>query len=69
VPPAIAALTPRLDIGGRQATITFAGLIPGYAGVYQVNAIVPSGLLPGLYNLQWTAPDGSSVSYSGIFVE
>jgi len=35
-----------LTIGGVQATITFAGLAPGFASLYQVNAIVPA-VAPG----------------------
>ncbi len=31
-------------IGGLPATVAFAGLTPGSAGLYQVNAIVPAGL-------------------------
>jgi uncharacterized protein (TIGR03437 family) len=31
-------------IGGKTATVTHAGLIRGWVGLYQVNAIVPSGL-------------------------
>jgi adhesin/invasin len=34
-------------IGGLPATVSFAGLTPGLAGLFQVNAQVPSGLLPG----------------------
>ena len=30
-----------LTIGGVNATITYAGLAPGFASLYQVNAIVP----------------------------
>jgi len=34
-------------IGGVAASVQFAGLAPGYAGLYQVNAIVPSGITAG----------------------
>jgi uncharacterized protein (TIGR03437 family) len=38
-------------IGGTPATIEFAGLAPGYTGLYQVNVLVP-GLSSGQYPLQ-----------------
>jgi uncharacterized protein (TIGR03437 family) len=31
-------------IGGKTATVNFAGLAPGFVGLYQVNAVVPSGV-------------------------
>ena len=65
-PPARARQTPRLQIGGRDATILFAGLTPGIVGVYQVNAIVPSGLAPGIQNVNWA---GSGSIYSAIAVK
>jgi adhesin/invasin len=34
-------------IGGKPAPVTFAGLTPGYAGLYQVNLTVPQGITPG----------------------
>ena len=34
-------------IGGVPAQVQFAGLAPGYAGLYQVNVTVPSGVKPG----------------------
>jgi uncharacterized protein (TIGR03437 family) len=34
-------------IGGQQAQIQFAGLAPGFVGLYQVNAYIPSGLAAG----------------------
>jgi len=39
--------TTSLTIGGQQATVFFAGLTPGSAGLYQVDAIVPAGITPG----------------------
>ena len=67
-PPARAVQTPRLQIGGRDAPVTFAGLAPGFAGVYQVNAVVPAGVAPGIQNLAWRGTDGA-VSYSSIAVK
>lgn len=31
-------------IGGRAATVQFAGLAPGLAGLYQVDVTVPTGI-------------------------
>ncbi len=36
-----------LTIGGVRANVFFAGLAPGFAGLYQVNAFVPQGVMPG----------------------
>ena len=43
-PPAVAAIAPVVEIENQPATVTFAGLAPGFVGVYQVNAIAPSNL-------------------------
>ena len=41
-PPEAEALEqPRLFIDGREATILFAGLAPGLAGVFQINFVMP----------------------------
>jgi adhesin/invasin len=37
----------QVTIGGQSAQVTYQGLAPGYAGLAQINAIVPSGLTPG----------------------
>ncbi|MBM3737156.1 MAG: hypothetical protein FJW39_15355 [Acidobacteria bacterium] len=34
-------------IGGKTAQVLFAGLAPGFAGIYQVNVVVPEGLEAG----------------------
>jgi adhesin/invasin len=37
----------QLTIDDQAANVTFQGLVPGYAGLYQVNAVVPAGVSPG----------------------
>jgi adhesin/invasin len=39
--------TPTITIGGQPATVTFSGLAPGFADLYQVNATVPNGIGTG----------------------
>jgi uncharacterized protein (TIGR03437 family) len=34
--------TPKVTIGGENAAVSFAGLSPGYVGLYQVNAQIPA---------------------------
>lgn len=65
-PPARALQTPRLQIGGKDAVVVFAGLAPGFAGVYQVNAIVPAGLSPGLHTVTWRSDAGAGFSAIGV---
>lgn len=38
---------PQITIGGIQANVSFAGLIPGFAGLYQFNVEIPSALGDG----------------------
>lgn len=67
-PLARARVTPRIEIGRREAVVTFAGLVPGLAGVYQANVIVPSGLPAGLSLVSWQTPDGNT-AFSSIAIQ
>ncbi|HTW63443.1 MAG TPA: hypothetical protein VME17_02455, partial [Bryobacteraceae bacterium] len=33
-----------VTVAGQAASVLFAGLAPGFAGLYQVNAVVPTGI-------------------------
>jgi uncharacterized protein (TIGR03437 family) len=36
-----------VTVGGQNAAVQFAGLTPGFNGLYQINATVPQGIAPG----------------------
>lgn len=46
-PPAQANTWPTVTVGGKNATVSFAGLAPGFVGLYQVNFVVPAGVGTG----------------------
>ena len=46
-PLAMTSTTPLVTIGGVPATVSFAGLAPGFVGEYQVNALVPGTVTAG----------------------
>jgi uncharacterized protein (TIGR03437 family) len=46
-PPATTVNPVAVTIGGQPAAVVFSGLTPGFAGLYQVNAVVPSGVTAG----------------------
>jgi len=69
-PPNLAQISPLpvVTIGGQQATVQFAGLAPGFIGLYQVNVYIPTGLAAG--NQPITISVGGktspgSISYAG----
>jgi uncharacterized protein (TIGR03437 family) len=46
-PLAQTTVQPTVTIGGTPATVLFSGLTPGDVGLYQVDALVPSGTMSG----------------------
>jgi uncharacterized protein (TIGR03437 family) len=64
--PVVAATT--VAIGGKDAPVAFAGLAPGFVGLYQVNAVVPSGV-SGSVSLVITAAGTASRSDVTIRVQ
>ncbi len=49
MPAPISPLAPTSDaisvtVGGQAAQVVFAGLVPTFTGLYQVNAVLPAGL-------------------------
>jgi uncharacterized protein (TIGR03437 family) len=65
-PPAITSF-PAVSIGPVFANVTFAGLVPGLVGVYQVNVVVPA-LAAGAYELRWATIDPASGPAGYIWV-
>ena len=49
-------------IGGTEATVSYAGLAPQLAGLYQINLTVPAGVTAGDNNLDIAGPDTYSSS-------
>ncbi len=45
---------PIIMIGNQQANVLFSGLAPGFAGLYQVNVTVPTGLTSGMQPITCT---------------
>jgi len=45
------------DVGGVSAVVSFSGLAPGYAGLYQINLQIPSGVTDGDNTLDIAGPD------------
>ncbi|HEV2689919.1 MAG TPA: hypothetical protein VGV35_15275, partial [Bryobacteraceae bacterium] len=46
-PPANTTSTPGVTVGGKGARVIFSGLAPGFIGLYQIDAVMPSGVTPG----------------------
>jgi uncharacterized protein (TIGR03437 family) len=55
-----------LDSAGHylQAKVAFSGLAPGFAGLYQINFAIPSGLVSGNASLEIIGPDSDTFQAS-----
>ncbi len=47
-PPSMLKTAPKVTIGGISATVSFAGLAPGFVGLYQVNVQIPAQVPSGI---------------------
>ena len=56
----VTVATPQVTMGSRAAQVQFSGLAPTFVGLYQVNAVVPSGLTPGRAEVVISTPAGNS---------
>jgi uncharacterized protein (TIGR03437 family) len=55
-------------VGGLSAPVQFAGLAPGFVGLYQVNIQIPSTITAGQHRVFITLPNGYS-SQPGVFLQ
>lgn len=56
-------MQPVVRIGELTAQVVFSGLAPGFAGLYQINAVVPAGVVPGdEVPIRLSMPNESSAS-------
>ena len=46
-PPLNTVILPQVSVGNIAAPVTFSGLAPGFAGLYQVNVRIPAGVPAG----------------------
>jgi uncharacterized protein (TIGR03437 family) len=57
-----------LTLGGKTVDVTYAGVSPGYAGLYQIDFTAPSGLSPGNQPLVLTVNGAATSSTAYITV-
>jgi uncharacterized protein (TIGR03437 family) len=63
----VPALPVTVSIGGRPAPTKFVGLAPGFAGLLQVNAVVPDDVVPG-DNVALTVAVGDASTQTGVTI-
>jgi len=60
-PLSTAVIQPTVSLGGVPLDVLYAGLTPGYVGLYQINASVPGGVPQGL-EIPLTINQGNSTT-------
>jgi uncharacterized protein (TIGR03437 family) len=68
-PPAIAAATPTITLGGASIFVLSAELVPNEVGVYQIEAQVPFHHIPTGSNIPFTITQGSYSTTVKVKVE
>lgn len=63
------AFMPLVHIGGMHAPVFYAGLTPGFIGLYQINVAVPAGLTPGQQSIAISRFNGPPATSSMIWVK
>ncbi|SPE32746.1 hypothetical protein SBA3_1910024 [Candidatus Sulfopaludibacter sp. SbA3] len=58
-PLAQATISPTVTLGGQTLDVSYAGLVPGEVGVYQINATVPASGVPLGMSIPLTINQGS----------
>lgn len=58
-----------VKVGGKDATVLFSGLAPTYAGLYQINAVVPTGIEPAAEVALTVTVDGQASPPVNIAVQ
>ena len=66
-PLATAMVPPVVTLGGKQLGIYWAGLVPGYVGLYQINAVVP-GFIPQGTDIPLVITQGANSTSLGVRV-
>jgi uncharacterized protein (TIGR03437 family) len=54
--------TAQVTVDGMPVQVLYSGLVPGLAGLYQVNFVLPAGLIAGDHAVAWRTPDSTSPS-------
>lgn len=67
--PLARAAMPFVNIDGALAQTTFAGLVPGLAGLYQVNVVVPTGLPAGVHLMSWYTFDPAAGQQGWLYTK
>jgi uncharacterized protein (TIGR03437 family) len=63
-PLAVAAIAPSLSLGGAALSVSYAGMVPGSVGLYQIDATVPNSVTTGLTVPLVISQGGASTSLS-----
>jgi uncharacterized protein (TIGR03437 family) len=67
-PLSLAVIQPTVTLGGVQLNVEFAGLTPGFAGVYQINVAVPFKGVPTGFDIPLVISQGGQATTLSVRV-